>query len=135
MGIEKVGLSDRLDINSEASRRFKAVSVLKGAATVTSGNGDNDIQVSYINPTGNWGMASAGTGDILTGIIGSLLCQGAAPLQAGACGSYIHGLAADIISQKTSRTSLIATDLLEGIKEVFLEIERIKYKKEVWDGR
>jgi NAD(P)H-hydrate epimerase len=129
MGLEKIGLSQRLDINQEASRRFSAVSVLKGAATVTTGIEDR-MPVSFINPTGNWGMASAGTGDILTGIIGSLLCQGMKPLFAAVCGTYIHGLAADIMSRKTSRTSLIATDLLEGIKEVFLEIEKIKYKKE-----
>jgi len=129
MGLEKIDLSQRLDINKDASRNFGAVSVLKGAATITTGIEDGK-QVSYINPTGNWGMASAGTGDILTGIIGSLLGQGMKPLHAAVCGTYIHGLAADIMIRKTSRTSLIATDLLEGIKEVFLQIEKIKYKKE-----
>jgi ADP-dependent NAD(P)H-hydrate dehydratase / NAD(P)H-hydrate epimerase len=129
MGMESIDLSDRLDVNLEASKRFGAISVLKGAATVTTGI-DEGLPVSYINPTGNWGMASAGTGDILTGIIGSLLCQGMKPLPAAACGVYIHGLAADIMSKKTSRTSLVATDLLEGIKEVFLKIEKIKYRRE-----
>jgi NAD(P)H-hydrate epimerase len=130
MGIEKIGLSGRLEINEEASERFGAVSVLKGAATITSGRWGKKTPVSFINPTGNWGMASGGTGDVLTGIIGSLLCQGMSSLEAAACGTYIHGLAADITCRKTSRTSLIATDLLEGLKEVFLEIEKIKYKKE-----
>ena len=124
MNIKKIKLEERIDINVEASRRFGAVSVLKGARTVISG------AVTYVNPTGNWGMASAGTGDILTGIIGSLVCQGMELLEAAVCGTYIHGLSADIISKKTSKTSLIATDLLEGLKEVFLNIERIKYKKE-----
>ncbi|MES0341813.1 MAG: NAD(P)H-hydrate dehydratase, partial [Candidatus Humimicrobiaceae bacterium] len=124
MNIKKIKLEERIDINVEASRRFGAVSVLKGARTVISG------AVTYVNPTGNWGMASAGTGDILTGIIGSLACQGMELLEAAVCGTYIHGLSADIISKKTSKTSLIATDLLEGLKEVFLNIERIKYKKE-----
>ena len=125
MGIEKIKMEERIEINKEASRRFGAVSVLKGARTVIS-----DGTVTYINPTGNWGMASAGTGDILAGIIGSLVCQGMKPLEAAVCGTYIHGLSADIISKRTSKTSLIATDLLEGLKEVFLNIERIKYKKE-----
>jgi len=125
MGIGKIKLEERIEINEEASRRFGAVSVLKGARTVISGG-----TVNYINPTGNWGMASAGTGDILAGIIGSLVCQGMEPLEAAVCGTYIHGLSADIISKRTSKTSLIATDLLEGIKEAFLNIERIKYKKE-----
>jgi ADP-dependent NAD(P)H-hydrate dehydratase / NAD(P)H-hydrate epimerase len=124
MNIKKIKLEERIDINVEASRRFGAVSVLKGARTVISG------AVTYVNPTGNWGMASAGTGDILTGIVGSLVCQGMELLEAAVCGTYIHGLSADIISKKTSKTSLIATDLLEGLKEVFLNIERIKYKKE-----
>ncbi len=124
MGIEKIKMEERIEINEEASRRFGAVSVLKGAGTVISGT------ATYINPTGNWGMASAGTGDILAGIIGSLVCQGMRLLEAAVCGTYIHGLSADIISKKTSKTSLIATDLLEGLKEVFLNIEGIKYKKE-----
>jgi len=124
MGIGKIKLEERIEINQEASRKFGAVSVLKGARTVISGT------ATYINPTGNWGMASAGTGDILAGIIGSLVCQGMELLEAAVCGTYIHGLSADIVSKKTSKTSLMATDLLEGLKEVFLDIERIKYKKE-----
>ena len=124
MGTGKIKLEERIEINEEASRRFGAVSVLKGVRTVISGT------ATYINPTGNWGMASAGTGDILAGIIGSLVCQGMKLLEAAVCGTYIHGLSADIISKKTSKTSLMATDLLEGLKEVFLNIERIKYKKE-----
>lgn len=151
MGIERIKLEDRIEINMEASRRFGAVSVLKGARTVisatpdilsedqgqekkdstTAKNAQADPTVTYINPTGNWGMASAGTGDILAGIIGSLVCQGMEPVEAAVCGTYIHGLSADIITRKTSRTSMIATDLLEGLKEVFLGIENIKYTKEV----
>ena len=139
LGLERIALEERLEINERASRKFKAVSVLKGARTVISNSFVNDNSkkrkddpvISYINPTGNWGMASAGTGDILSGIIGSLLCQGMIPIEAAVCGTYIHGLAADIICKKTSRTSLIATDLLDGMKEVFLEIEKIKYTKEM----
>ena len=125
MGMEEIGLSDRFSVNEKASRLFGAVSLLKGAATIISGN--NNGPVSFINPTGNWGMASAGTGDILSGIIGSLLCQGMKPLEAAVCGTYIHGAAADIMCKKISRTALIATDLLDGMKEVFLKIEKIKY--------
>ncbi|GAH94059.1 unnamed protein product, partial [marine sediment metagenome] len=62
-----------------------------------------------------------------TGIIGSLLCQGAGLVESAVCGVFIHGLAADIMVKETSRTSLTATDLLEGIKRVFLEVEKIKY--------
>ncbi len=124
MGIDGIPLEDRIKINMEAAKKYKLTSVLKGAGTVISDYRDN----TFINPTGNWGLASAGTGDILTGVIGSLLCQGMELLESAACGVFIHGMAADIMVEETSKTSLIATDLLEGLKRVFLEIEKIKYK-------
>ncbi len=123
-GVDKINPEDRIKINMEIAKKYKMISVLKGARTVISDYKDT----TFINPTGNWGLASAGTGDILTGIIGSLLCQGMGPLEGAVCGAYIHGMAADIMIRETSRTSLIATDLLEGLKRVFLEIERVKYK-------
>jgi len=124
MDVDRINPEDRIKINMEIARKYKLISVLKGARTVISDYKDT----TFINPTGNWGLASAGTGDILTGIIGSLLCQGMGLLEGAVCGAYIHGMAADIMVKETSRTSLIATDLLEGLKRVFLEIERIKYK-------
>ena len=123
-GVDRINPEDRIKINMEIAKKYKLISVLKGAGTVISDYNDT----TFINPTGNWGLASAGTGDILTGIIGSLLCQGMGPLEGAVCGAYIHGMAADIMIKETSRTSLIATDLLEGLKRVFLEIEKFKYK-------
>jgi len=123
MGVDRIPLEDRIKINMETAKKYKLISVLKGARTVIS----DYKNTTFINPTGNWGLASAGTGDILTGIIGSLLCQGMGLMESAVCGVYIHGLAADIMVKETSRTSLIATDLLEGIKRVFLEIKKIKY--------
>lgn len=125
LGDEKIGLDQRFQQNLYTAESFGLTSVLKGASTIIT---DKD-GVTYINPTGNWALATAGTGDILTGIIGSLLCQGMENTKAGICGVFIHGLSADMISEKTSRTSLIATDLIEGIKEVFLRLEKIKYKR------
>ena len=121
MGVDKIKLEDRIKINLEAAKKYKLISVLKGAGTVIS----DYKNTAFINPTGNWGLASAGTGDILTGIIGSLLCQGMGLMESAVCGVFIHGLAADIMVKETSRTSLVATDLLEGIKKVFLEIEKV----------
>ncbi|MDD5622622.1 MAG: NAD(P)H-hydrate dehydratase [Actinomycetota bacterium] len=123
-GVDRINPEDRIKINMETAKKYKLISVLKGAGTIISDYNDT----TFINPTGNWGLASAGTGDILTGIIGSLLCQGMGPLESAVCGVYIHGMAADIMIKETSRTSLIATDLLEGLKRVFLEIEKVKYK-------
>jgi hydroxyethylthiazole kinase-like uncharacterized protein yjeF len=123
MGVDRIPLEDRIKVNMEIAKKYRLISVLKGAKTVIS----DYKNTTFVNPTGNWGLASAGTGDILTGIIGSLLCQGVGLMESAVCGVYIHGLAADIMVKETSRTSLIATDLLEGIKRVFLEIEKIKY--------
>lgn len=123
MGRGVIPLEDRISINQEAAKKYKLTSVLKGARTIIS---DCDGR-TFINPTGNWGLATAGTGDILTGIIGSLLCQGMGVIESAICGVYIHGLAADVMVKEISKTSLIATDLLEGVKKVFLEIEKIKY--------
>lgn len=118
-----IGSENRLEANMEASKKFNAVSLLKGSGTIIT----NMEGVNFINPTGDFALATAGTGDILTGIIGSLLCQGMNLTDAAVCGAYIHGLSSDIISKKTGKASLIATDLLEGIKHVFLEIEKLKY--------
>jgi NAD(P)H-hydrate epimerase len=123
LGVDGINQEDRLKSNFEVVKKYRLVSVLKGAATLIS----NPENMTFINPTGSWALATAGTGDILTGIIGSLLSQGMGLTDAAVCGTFIHGLASDIIAKNTSRTSQIATDLLEGIKNVFMDIEKIKY--------
>ena len=119
---EKINFEERIEANLEASEKFGVVSVLKGPSTIITLGED-----TFINPTGDFALATAGTGDILTGIIGSFLCQGMDRLSAAVCGVYVHGLASDLISVDTGKTSMIATDLLEGLKKVFLEIEKLKY--------
>ena len=124
LGREKIALEDRLDANLEIAKKYNLVSVLKGAGTLITEPGGR----TFINPTGSWALATAGTGDILTGIIGSLLAQGMSLVDAAVCGTYIHGMASDLVAPCTSKTSQTATDLLEGIKKVFLEVEKIKYE-------
>lgn len=124
LGREKIALEDRLDANLEIAKKYNLVSVLKGAGTLITEPGGR----TFINPTGSWALATAGTGDILTGIIGSLLAQGMSLADAAVCGTYIHGMASDIVAPCTSKTSQTATDLFEGIKKVFLEVEKIKYE-------
>jgi NAD(P)H-hydrate epimerase len=119
---EKIKPEDRIEVNHESSEKFDVVSVLKGSSSIITLNKD-----TFINPTGDFALATAGTGDILTGIIGSFLCQGMDRLSAAVCGVYVHGLASDLISINTGKTSMIASDLLEGLKKVFLEIEKLKY--------
>ncbi len=125
LGRDKISLDQRYDVNVGVARQFNLVSVLKGARTLIS----EPDGTTFINNTGDWALATAGTGDILTGIIGSLLSQGMDKFEGAACGVFIHGMASDIVSKNTSKTSMIATDLLEGIKKTFLKIERIKYKE------
>ena len=88
--------------------------VLKGAQTiVVAPNGD-----AMINTTGNDGMATAGSGDVLTGIISSLCAQGYASNIAAPLGVFMHGMAGDLATQKISKASLVASDLIHFLGEV-----------------
>jgi NAD(P)H-hydrate epimerase len=89
--------------------------VIKGAHTTIIDNA-GDV---YINSTGNSGMASGGSGDVLSGIIVSLLGQGYSVSEASRIGVYLHGLSADMALEKQSEESLIATDIIENIGSAF----------------
>ncbi|MEI7905345.1 MAG: NAD(P)H-hydrate dehydratase, partial [Candidatus Firestonebacteria bacterium] len=80
-----------------------------------------DLSV-YINPTVNCGMATAGTGDVLRGIIASFIAQGLEPLNAALLGVYIHGLAGDLARDEKGEHGLIASDLIEKIPSAILNI-------------
>ena len=92
--------------------------VAKNAPTCTSFR--NEI---VINTTGNPGLATAGTGDVLAGIISSFLAQGIPAFEAAQCGVYIHGLAGDIASEDLGYRGLIAGDLLEIIPQAIKQYE------------
>jgi len=96
------------------AERTGAVIVLKGAGTVVT-----DGQRVYINKTGNPGMATAGSGDVLTGAITALVGQGLSNFDAAVLGVYIHGLAGDIAAQKVGAVSLMATDIIRMLGEAF----------------
>ncbi len=100
------------------SREYGVYVVLKGAFTsVTTPEGE-----CYFNSTGNPGMATAGSGDVLTGIIVSLLGQCYSPLAASQLGVYIHGLAGDIAAYKLSQQSIIAGDITDNIGVAFKKL-------------
>jgi ADP-dependent NAD(P)H-hydrate dehydratase / NAD(P)H-hydrate epimerase len=100
---------------AEFSNQHKAIVVLKGAYTsIASPDG-----MIRFNSTGNQGMATAGSGDVLTGMILSLLAQGYSPLQAAVAGVYIHGRAGDLALNVQSYESLIAGDIIESIGFAF----------------
>lgn len=107
--------SSRLDIAKKFAQEHNIIVVLKGYETVIT-----DGHKLYINPTGNSAMASGGMGDCLTGIIASFVAQGLSPLEAAACGAYIHGYAGDRLSK--DRYCVNARDIIEEIPYVMKEI-------------
>jgi hydroxyethylthiazole kinase-like uncharacterized protein yjeF len=109
---------DRLKKQIAFSEEFKCVVVLKGANTSIT---DRMGRV-WFNSTGNPGMATAGSGDVLTGIILSLLAQGYEPVDAAITGVYLHGLAGDLAAEKLCQESLIASDIIDGISSAFNRI-------------
>jgi len=107
---------ERLQLQIEMSKKHQIIIVLKGAYTsVTTPEGS-----CYFNSTGNAGMATGGSGDVLTGIITGLLAQNYTPKDAAILGVYIHGLAADIALQhEESMESLIASSIIKNIGKAF----------------
>ncbi|MBA4372970.1 MAG: bifunctional ADP-dependent NAD(P)H-hydrate dehydratase/NAD(P)H-hydrate epimerase [Thermodesulfovibrio sp.] len=107
-----------------AARRFSSESgtylVLKGAPTLIASPEDN----IFINTTGNPGMATAGAGDVLTGMIAGLLGQNMNPLDAALLGVYLHGLAGDIAAADRGMHSLIAGDIIASVPAAFLALGR-----------
>jgi len=109
----------RLDGLRKFSERYKCIVVLKGANTMVA---LPDGSVSF-NSTGNAGMATAGSGDVLTGIIVSLLAQGYNSPLAAKLGVYIHGYAGDSAASKYGTASLIAEDIIDGVKDFYLKCD------------
>jgi NAD(P)H-hydrate epimerase len=103
----------RKDVALAFANEYNTVLVLKGHNTVVAAPG-GDL---YINETGNVGMATGGTGDILTGMIASFIGQGVTPFTAAVLGVHFHGLAGDLAAKEKGQLSLIATDLLNKLPE------------------
>jgi len=105
---------ERLNIQREFSIKYKTTIILKGAfSSISTPNGK-----IYFNPTGNPGMATGGSGDVLTGILLGLLAQGYKAEDAAIIGSFFHGLAADS-AEEISQTSLIPSDIIDNLSFVF----------------
>lgn len=112
---------DRINTAMSFSKYTGTYLVLKGVPTVIA---EPEGRV-FINPTGNPGMASAGTGDVLTGMLSGFLGQGLNPLVASILGVYMHGLAGDIAAKNKGEHSLIASDITDAIPEAFLSLGAI----------
>jgi NAD(P)H-hydrate epimerase len=106
---------DRINTAISFVKKTRTYLVLKGVPTIIAAPDGN----AYINSTGNPGMATAGTGDVLTGMISGFLSQGLKPLEASLLGVYMHGLAGDIAASEKGMHSLIATDIIENLPAAF----------------
>ncbi len=109
----------RLEKQKAASFKHNVIIVLKGANTSISFP-DGSV---FFNSTGNAGMATGGSGDVLTGIITSLLAQGYKSKDASVFGVYLHGLSGDLAKQKKGSNSLIASDIIDAISKAYLQLE------------
>ncbi len=103
--------------NETCCKEKDTILVLKGNKTVVINHSN-----IYINNTGNPGMASGGSGDVLSGIIGALIAQGFTPFSAAQLAVYIHGRAGDLAAKQKGEVSMIATDIIDYLSNVFIEL-------------
>jgi len=110
-------INNRLEHVQAAQLKYGCNVVLKGASSLVVSS--NEI---FINPTGNSALATAGTGDVLSGIIAGLVAQGLSVYEASVCGVYIHGLAGEIASKQLTEYSVVATDVMNNISKAIYEL-------------
>jgi NAD(P)H-hydrate epimerase len=104
----------------EWASRWGVTLVLKGAPSVIAAP-EGEV---WVNPTGNSGLATGGSGDVLSGAIGALLGQGLTGPRAAVLGSYLHGLAADLAIEGIARRSLLPGDVTESLARALRALER-----------
>lgn len=102
--------ADRMESAAALARDLDCIVLLKGHRTCIS-----DGRTGYRNTTGNPGMAVGGSGDVLAGMIVSLLGQGIAPLEAAACGAWLHGAAGDLCAKELGQYAMLPTDMLNAL--------------------
>jgi ADP-dependent NAD(P)H-hydrate dehydratase / NAD(P)H-hydrate epimerase len=112
---------DRLGVARKFAREHESIVVLKGHRTLVA-RPDGEV---WVNTTGNAGMATGGTGDILTGMVAGLIAQSAKDaFTAVLAAVHLHGLAGDVMRETVGEHSLVATDLLRGLPEAFLRTRK-----------
>ena len=114
---------ERLERLAQKAEEYNIIIVLKGAHTAISDSYGN----IYFNSTGNPGMATAGSGDVLTGVIAALLSQKYPPITAAILGVYLHGLAGDIVAQRLGTQGVVASDIVEALPLAMKKI--VDYQK------
>jgi NAD(P)H-hydrate epimerase len=123
---------DRLGVARQFAREHELIVVLKGNRTlVVQPDGD-----AWVNTTGNPGMSTGGTGDILTGMVAAMIAQHPKDVTMAVCAAvHLHGLAGDVIREIVGEHSMVATDLLHGLPDAFDRAQRTAASRFVgWDG-
>ena len=108
---------DRLECASQFAEKTGTIVVLKGAGTIVT-----DAEQVYVNTSGNPGMATAGSGDVLTGVISALPGQDLSLFDAAVLGVFVHGLAGNIAAAVHGQISLIATDIIDNLSSAFGQV-------------
>ncbi|MBI4223757.1 MAG: NAD(P)H-hydrate dehydratase [Deltaproteobacteria bacterium] len=118
----QTGEVDRAKIQAslDAAREWNAIVILKGYRSLIALPQGN----LFVNPTGNPGMATAGMGDVLSGVLGGLLAQGLPPDKAALAGVYLHGLAGDRVAEEEGQTGLIASDVARMLPKAIRRVEQ-----------
>lgn len=113
-------IQQRSFVAIDYAKRLRVTLVLKGSPTlIASENG-----ACYLNPTGNSGMATGGSGDVLSGMIGALLAQGMDALEAAVTAVYMHGAAGDIAADMLTERAMVAGDMIDCLPEAFMALEK-----------
>lgn len=112
----------RIDIAAAAARAFGQVVLLKGAGTVVT-----DGRRAYVNPTGDSSLSKAGTGDVLSGMIGALLAQRMGGFDAACLGAWLHGRAGEVAGRRLGLRSVLARDVIDAVPEAVAEYEMGSY--------
>ena len=98
--------------------KWRTVIILKGAPSLVAAT-DGSL---FVNTSGNSGMSTAGSGDVLTGILAALLCQGVEALDAAILGTYLHGLAGDIAAERFTSQGMIAGDMTRCLPDAWRKL-------------
>ena len=109
--------ADRAKTAREFAARYNVITVLKGAGTVIAAPSGRAL----LNTTGNSGMATGGSGDVLAGICAALLAQGKAPFNCAAAAVYLHGLAGDLAAKRLGKISMLPSDIIDELPNAFRE--------------
>jgi len=118
MSIQEIN-NNRIEVARDFAAEYRVNLILKGAATITAASDGR----AYINTSGCNGMATAGSGDVLTGIVAALLAQGMSSFESAALAVYLHGKAGEFAAAEKSNYALIASDIIDNLSKVWQKFE------------